>query len=82
MLIDFHTHCFPEKIAKKAMETLSFASGGAIPFHDGTFSDLKRLMHESKVDKFCIMNIATNIKQQKAVNDFAISLKSEDIFPS
>ena len=28
MLIDFHTHCFPEKIAAKAVEKLSFASSG------------------------------------------------------
>lgn len=81
MLIDFHTHCFPDKIAKKAIEKLSFASGGAIPYHDGSFSGLKALMEESGVDKFAVMNIATNPHQQKAVNDFAISLKSENVCP-
>ena len=81
MLIDFHTHCFPEKIAVRAMEKLSFASGGAIPYHNGSFLDLKNLMDKSGVDKFAVMNIATNVHQQKAVNDFAANLKSDNVYP-
>ena len=36
MLIDFHTHCFPEKIAERAIEKLSLASGGLKPHTNGT----------------------------------------------
>lgn len=74
MLIDFHTHAFPEKIAQKAIEKLSFASGGLTPYTDGTFSDLKRLFKQSGIDKAVILNIATNAKQQKNVNDFAATV--------
>lgn len=79
MLIDFHTHCFPEKIADKALERLSFASGGLKPYTDGTISGLKNLMKNTAVDKAVVLNIATNAHQQKSVNDFAASINSGNI---
>ena len=81
MLIDFHTHAFPEKIAEKAIEKLSFASGGLTPHTNGTFFDLKRLFRESGIDKAVVLSIATNANQQKNVNDFAASINDgENIF--
>ncbi len=74
MLIDFHAHAFPESIAQKAIEKLSYASGGLIPYTNGTFFDLKRLFRESSIDKAVVLSIATNAKQQKKVNDFAASI--------
>ena len=41
MIFDIHTHAFPEKIAKKAMDSLSFRSGGLEPFTDGTLEGAK-----------------------------------------
>jgi len=79
MLIDFHTHCFPDKIASKAIEKLSFASGGLEPYTDGTVEGLKNSMRNGGVDKSVVLNIATNAHQQKNVNDFANSINSEDI---
>ena len=77
MLIDFHTHCFPEKIAEKAVLRLSYVSGG-IPCHtDGTLNGLKTVMNRQGVDLSCVMNIATNPRQMKKVNDFAISLRED-----
>lgn len=81
MLIDFHTHAFPERIAEKAIEKLSFASGGLTPYTNGTFSDLKRLFTQSGIDKAVVLSIATNAQQQKNVNDFAASINDgENIF--
>ncbi len=79
MLIDFHTHCFPEKIAEKALCKLSFASGGMKPHTNGTVSDLKRLMVSDDVDKAVVLNIATNAHQQAKVNDFAASINKDNI---
>lgn len=78
MLIDFHTHCFPDKIAKAAIEKLSFASGGLIPYTDGTVSGLKTSMENSKTDISVVLNIATNATQQKNVNDFAAKINKEE----
>lgn len=81
MLIDFHTHCFPEKIAEKAIDKLSYVSGGLQNYTDGTLSGLKKSMAEGGVDISVVLNIATNATQQKNVNDFAASINNEkDIF--
>lgn len=81
MLIDFHTHAFPEKIAEKAIEKLAFVSGGLTPYTDGTVSGLKESMKNSGVNASVVLNIATNAHQQKSVNDFAISINNnKDIF--
>ncbi len=71
-VIDFHTHCFPEKIAAKALMSLSGCSGGAIPFHDGTAEGLLRQVQAGGADGAVVLNIATNARQQESVNNFAI----------
>lgn len=81
MLIDFHTHCFPPKIAGKAIEKLAHASGGFIPNTDGTVDSLRARMREDGIAVAVVLSIATNAHQQRAVNDFAISIDNkQDIF--
>ncbi len=79
MLIDFHTHCFPDKIAERAIEKLSFACGGITPNTDGTVGSLKSLMANQGVDKAVVLSIATNAHQQASVNDFAASINGGNI---
>ncbi len=81
MIIDFHTHAFPEKIAKPTIEKLSYTAGGLIPQTDGTINGLKAVMERDGVDKSVVLAIATNEKQQKAVNDFIKSQESDNIIP-
>lgn len=81
MIIDFHTHAFPEKIAKAAIEKLSYASGGLIPQTEGTVESLKARMRADGVDKSVALAIATNEKQQQAVNDYIKSQECEEIIP-
>ena len=81
MLIDFHTHCFPDKLAPRALESLSFSSGGLKPHTDATLSGIRKNMAEESVDASVVLSIATNAAQQKNVNDFAASINNEkDIF--
>jgi len=79
MLIDFHTHCFPDKLAPRAIDKLSYTGGGLKPHTDGTVTDLRRSMTEHGVDISVVLNIATNAHQQKSVNDFAASICSPDL---
>ena len=74
MLIDFHTHAFPDKIAAKAMERLSYASGGLENQTDGTVDGIRDSMRRAGVDVSVVLGIATNAHQQKSVNDFAASI--------
>ncbi len=81
MLIDFHTHSFPGKIASKAIEKLSYASGGLNPATDGSFEGLKESMARNLVDISVVLSIATTAAQQKNVNDYAAYINNEgDIF--
>ncbi len=81
MLIDFHTHCFPEKIAGPAISKLSLVSGGLQNHTDGTIRGLKDSMKNGGVDISVVLNIATNEHQQHSVNDFAASIDNgNDIF--
>lgn len=74
MLIDFHTHCFPEGIAQRALAKLSNAAGGMRPNTDGTLNGIKEQMLQQAVDISVVLNIATNERQQKSVNDFAAQM--------
>ncbi len=71
MLIDFHTHAFPDKLALRAIETL--AQKASIPyFTNGTVGDTNEKMNKWNVDARVMLSIATNPKQQTNVNNFAI----------
>lgn len=81
MLIDFHTHCFPEKVAPKAIAKLSEAAGGITNYSDGTVAGLRKRMAESGTDVSVVLNIATNAHQQRSVNDYAGEINNgRDIF--
>ena len=82
MIIDFHTHAFPEKIAKRTLKILAKKCGNALPYHEGTPDSLLSKLKQDGVDKAVVLSISTNPKQQTNVNDFAISLLSNpDLIP-
>lgn len=77
MIIDFHTHAFPDKIAMRAVSSLSHAAGGLTPQTDGTVFSLKSEMKKDSIDISVVHSIATNPKQQANVNSFAIQLNQD-----
>lgn len=77
MLIDFHTHAFPEKIVERAMQVLIKNSGNIKPFTDGTASGIIKHLDENGFDKAVVLNIATNPRQQQSVNNFAAAINGE-----
>ena len=78
MLIDVHTHAFPDIIAPKAMAKLSHASGGMMPSTDGTAAGLRASMQRDGVSLSVVLSIATNAHQMRSVNDFAASLNGKE----
>ena len=54
MLIDFHVHIFPDKLAKGAVSSLA-EKAGFCPFADGTYSATSKFLSEQGVDRcvFC-----------------------------
>ena len=80
MLIDFHTHAFPEKIAARAVAKLCHDCGGVDPQTDGSIASLKAEMAKDGVDISVVHAIATNPRQQHNVNDFAIEINRDPSF--
>ena len=73
MIIDFHTHIFPDTLAPRAISVLCEKSG-LVPAHNGTAQGLTGIMAEHGVDMAVALSIATKPTQEHSVNSFAISL--------
>lgn len=76
MLIDFHTHAFPDKIAAATMKRLSH-TGAMFTQTDGSIASLQAEMARDGVDLSVVHCIATNPGQQTNVNNFAITINAE-----
>lgn len=82
MIIDFHTHVFPDKIAAKAIETLENSinddrvSGKAVI--PATAEALKQSMKENGIDISVVLPIATTLTQHNSINNFAAVLNKND----
>ena len=68
MIIDIHTHTFPEKIAARALAHLQGNSHSQL-FADGTEKDLSQKTREAGIDISVIVPVATTPKQVEHIND-------------
>ena len=73
MVIDFHTHIFPDAIAAKTISLLQQRSG-IIPATDGTLSGLLQSMERTGVYLSVILPVVTKPSQFESVNAFAKSV--------
>lgn len=73
-IFDFHTHCFPDAIAARTMETLGDKAG--IPYyHDGSYAGL--IGYEQEADGFLVLPIATKPSQTRSILQFAASIDGD-----
>lgn len=77
MIIDFHTHIFPEKIAEKTIEGLSKA-GGTTAFSNGMADGLLSSMKEACVDMSVVLPVVTAPRQFESINRFALALNEAE----
>ena len=68
MIVDFHTHAFPEKIAANAVAALAAASRTK-PFTAGTPAALSASMREAGIDRAVVLPVATNPAKIAHLND-------------
>lgn len=73
MVIDFHTHIFPDAIAAKTIDLLQQRSG-ITPATDGTLNGLLQSMERTGVDLSVILPVVTKPSQFESVNTFAKSV--------
>ena len=73
MQIDFHTHPFPDKIAKETCDNMSRAA--SVAYHgDGTLAGLLAVMKKDGVDVAVNAPVATKIEQVVSINRKMIEL--------
>lgn len=73
MIIDFHSHTFPDAIAEKAVNKLQ-AAAHTHPFTDGTAGGLLASMAAAGVDASLVLPVATSARQVAHVNDASIRM--------
>lgn len=83
MVIDFHTHIFPDKIAAKTISILEknildIEGVAHYAFLDGTLSALKNSMRKNGVDYSVVLPIATTVTQSATINNFAHEINGID----
>ncbi len=79
MIIDFHTHTFPDRIAAGALEKLQ-SDSHAQAFSDGTKSGLLSSMASAGIDCSVVLPVATNPKKVSSINDLSIAaIGAEDL---
>lgn len=71
MIIDIHTHTFPDKLADQFTSQLS-QSAGIVHYIDGTINGLLESMAVSGVDYSVIVPIVTRPHQYKTINRAAV----------
>ena len=75
MVIDFHTHVYPDKIAEKTIQTLmSSAPAVTDVYTKGTLSALMESMENAGIDKSVILPVATRKGQFDTINKFALNI--------
>lgn len=76
MIIDFHTHVFPDKIASQTINHLQTLAENKA-YTDGTVNGLIFQMVNAKVDVSIALPVLTKPSQFDGVNRFALSLNEE-----
>lgn len=77
MIVDFHCHTFPEKIAAYALRHMQAMSHNAV-FTDGTAHALKQSMADAAVTHSVVLPVITNPDKTTHINDLSIACNGVD----
>ena len=77
MIIDFHTHCYPDKAAPRALQNL-YVEHGVAAHSDGTLSGLQESMARAGIGLSVVLPIATNAGLFPKLTDWAAKITQEN----
>lgn len=69
-VIDFHSHIYPDRIAKKATKGVSEFYSIAMKIESGDVNNLLEYGKEANIFKHVVHSVATTPRQVKRINDF------------
>ncbi len=81
MIIDVHTHIFPDSLAERALSALLENAGDYDAYTDATLAGLLASMDASGVDRAWVANIATKPSQASSILAWSLTVKSPRILP-
>jgi len=89
VLIDFHTHIFPDQIAARSVEALTagiyreqgddYGGGEPLNFRPATLRGLLDSMPPAAVTQSICLPIATKVSQTGSINNFAEGIRSKTV---
>ena len=79
MIVDFHQHFYPDRLAGRVLRPLAEASGFA-PVTDGTYGDTLRKNREWGVDRAVLLPVATS-PHCASSNRFSLECAGEAVIP-
>ncbi|MBN1129312.1 MAG: amidohydrolase family protein [Chitinispirillaceae bacterium] len=80
-IIDFHTHCFPDHLAARAVKHVLDTSPEAKCWTDGTLGGLLGSMKTAGITRSVVLPVATKSSQVTSINRAAPELASDAIVP-
>lgn len=78
--IDFHTHAFPDALARRAVSSLE-ESGGITAYSDGSIKGLLNSMDRAGIEQALLCSIATRPAQFDDILNWSAAIRSERIIP-
>jgi uncharacterized protein len=81
MIIDVHTHAFPDHLAARAMAQLQAETDQVMAVLDGTVGGLLKSMDHAGIDRSVVASIATKPGQFDAILRWSDSIRSDRIEP-
>lgn len=77
MIIDFHTHIFPDALAEKTIRRME-QEGNVKAFTKGTLDELKYSMRVNKIDISVVLPVVTKPAQFDTINHYAAGINGFD----
>ncbi|MBN1556660.1 MAG: amidohydrolase family protein [Lentisphaerae bacterium] len=81
MIIDFHTHAFPDGLAERAMRTLLAETEAVTAYLDGTVGALLDSMDRAGIARSVVCSIATRPEQFENIFEWSRQIASDRIVP-
>lgn len=81
MVIDVHTHAFPDHLAPRAMAQLQAETDDIQAVLDGTLGDLLRSMDRAGIDASVVASIATRPEQFEPILRWSAAIRSPRLLP-
>ena len=75
MVIDVHTHVYPDKIAARTVALLQSVENHPV-YSDGTLKGLKEAMTRSCVDLSVVLPVMTKPSQFESILSFAVEVNN------